>query len=715
MFRSVARKNVWLSFMAACSLLLSVQLVMAQEPDILELLINDNSYNFLHPEQRLPDKLATKAEPLYRRNLQQAKSADDDEKILFAASRLGWIILQKGDAAKALSYFQEGIAAAARLKKTEARALLHLQCGIAQQQLQKYQDASISYGEADQLTDPEEQPRIHAWLLAKQGECQVALKQPDLAEAYFLRAAKIYANKNHVLPAAVCLKGAGEAQLRKNEYIRAKESFEAAIRSIQPNKERELLAQLYRDLGLVDFKRNDFEAAIAGFNKSLGYDNQLLVHKLLKDAYLQAFTLYSFKDNFKKADFYHEKYRTLKDSLDVLPEIAGNKPDAQRALAEKEYIIELLQKQYEDVSSRSQSQQLELSSIITKTDLELQQKELALEEKTAELEVLTKEKAVRERDLARKELLITKQQHTRNILLAIAAFALILLFFMFNGYKSKKKSNQRLKATNSELEQTLQQLRATQDKLIQSEKMASLGQLTAGIAHEIQNPLNFVNNFSEGATELMDELSTINDPVEKEELMADLRESLQKIHHHGKRAEKIVKSMLQHSRQGSGEKELTDLNQLLRDAVHLAYHGTRATYKDFQCTIEETLASDLPKIAVVPQDLNRVFLNIANNAFYAMREATLASPGRKNIFSISSTSENSTVVLHLRDNGTGIPKEVAARIFQPFFTTKPTGQGTGLGLSMCYDIVTKIHQGSIELESVENEYSLFTIHLPTTN
>lgn len=298
------------------------------------------------------------------------------------------------------------------------------------------------------------------------------------------------------------------------------------------------------------------------------------------------------------------------------------------------------------------------------------------------------------------------------LLWVISACALIILLLLFNRYLLRKKLQSQLLSAHAEQEKTLQQLREIQDQLVHSEKRASLGQLSAGIAHEIQNPLNFVNNFTEGALGIADEIAETKDEQERNELVAELKISLEKIHEHGKRAERIVKSMLQHSRQGSGDKEITDLNQLILESVNLAYQGIRATHKDFQCAVEEDLNKGLPQAAILPQDISRVILNIANNAFYAIRERSQSETGFTGILKVSTELEEEWAVIRIRDNGYGIPKNIAERIFQPFFTTKPSGEGTGLGLSMSYDIITNNHKGQLSVASQPGEFTEFTIKLP---
>jgi signal transduction histidine kinase len=268
-----------------------------------------------------------------------------------------------------------------------------------------------------------------------------------------------------------------------------------------------------------------------------------------------------------------------------------------------------------------------------------------------------------------------------------------------------------------ELEYTLNELRTTQAQLIQSEKMASLGELTAGIAHEIQNPLNFVNNFSEVNTELISELEEERKKKNRnlkneDDILKDLKENEQKINHHGKRAEAIVKGMLQHSRSSTGKKELTDINALADEYLRLSYHGLRAKDKSFNATMETNFSPGIEPINVIPQDIGRVILNLINNAFYAVTEKKKQSGNDyQPIVSVSTRKINGNIELRVKDNGIGIPQKVLDKIFQPFFTTKPSGQGTGLGLSMSYDIV-KAHGGDLKVETEEGEGSAFIILIP---
>ncbi len=280
----------------------------------------------------------------------------------------------------------------------------------------------------------------------------------------------------------------------------------------------------------------------------------------------------------------------------------------------------------------------------------------------------------------------------------------------------------RLENAKESVETTLKELKATQNQLVQSEKMASLGELTAGIAHEIQNPLNFVNNFSEVSKELIEEMLEEMQKGDVEEVKAlaeDIIQNLIKIHHHGQRADGIVKGMLQHSRSGSGEKEPTDINALCDEYLRLAYHGLRAKDKSFNATMETNFDTSVGKIAVVSQDIGRVILNLITNAFYAVKEKSseaLAKEGDKYqpTVTVSTKKTKQGIEISVKDNGNGIPEAIKEKIFQPFFTTKPTGQGTGLGLSMSYDIVTKGHEGELTVKSQEGKGTEFTIRLPVS-
>jgi len=303
----------------------------------------------------------------------------------------------------------------------------------------------------------------------------------------------------------------------------------------------------------------------------------------------------------------------------------------------------------------------------------------------------------------------TTKNRIRTLSLVIGLGMLsVLAFVLYRNSRQKQKAN-------DVLEKTLADLKSTQSQLLQSEKMASLGELTAGIAHEIQNPLNFVNNFSEVSNELIDEM---NIEIEKGNfneaklISNDLKQNLEKINFHGKRADAIVKGMLQHSRSSNGVKEPTDINALADEYFRLAYHGLRAKDKSFNATMKTDFDQSIGKMNIVPQDIGRVILNLITNAFYVVNEKNkLGIENYEPIVSVSTKKSGHEILISVKDNGNGIPQKLIDKIFQPFFTTKPTGQGTGLGLSLSYDIV-KAHGGELKVETKEGVGAEFVIFLP---
>src|SRR6516225_9365287 len=295
---------------------------------------------------------------------------------------------------------------------------------------------------------------------------------------------------------------------------------------------------------------------------------------------------------------------------------------------------------------------------------------------------------------------------------------------IYSDITERKRSEAEIRAARDAAEAAYRDLKAAQASLIQAEKMASLGQLTAGIAHEIKNPLNFVNNFAHLSVELLDELKETAAPAinalgdekraEIDETIAMLTGNLEKIAEHGGRADGIVKSMLEHSRGSSGERRSVDLNGLIEEALNLAYHGGRAQDQSFNITLERDFAEAIAPIELVPQDITRVCLNLFSNGFYAAtkRQKQGSDPKFKPTLKVSTRDLGDAVEINIRDNGVGIPPEIKDKLFQPFFTTKPTGEGTGLGLSISYDIVTKEHGGTITADSQFGEFTEFTIRLP---
>jgi two-component system, NtrC family, sensor kinase len=342
-------------------------------------------------------------------------------------------------------------------------------------------------------------------------------------------------------------------------------------------------------------------------------------------------------------------------------------------------------------------------------------------EKTVAAENITFSDQEKEKELAAARL---KYQNQIKIIALAGGFiaALVIAFLLYRYNRARQRAFDLLKKQQEETirqkektDQALIHLKSTQSQLIQSEKMASLGELTAGIAHEIQNPLNFVNNFSEINAELMEEMENnfkSGNATDAFAIAETIKQNIEKVHAHGKRADAIVKSMLQHSRTSSGQKELVDINALADEYLRLSYQGFRSRDNSFHAKVKTDFDGSIGKITIIPQDISRVLVNIYNNAFYAVREKGLQSPnGYKPSILVATSKANGMVEITVKDNGRGIAENIRQKIFQPFFTTKPTGQGTGLGLSLAYDII-KAHGGKIEVESKENEGSEFVILLP---
>jgi len=376
------------------------------------------------------------------------------------------------------------------------------------------------------------------------------------------------------------------------------------------------------------------------------------------DAYYNLFVLNQERGDFKNALRYHLKYVAIKDSTFTI---------------EKAKQISELQEKYN------------------------------VDKKDFEIESLNQQNKIKASELK-------KQTILRNSLFGLAILLIILVAVVYNRFKIKVKSA-------DELNKAHHDLKSTQQQLIQQEKLASLGSLTAGIAHEIKNPLNFVTNFSQLSQELIDEFNESTDDEDKQDILKHLKSNLEKINHHGKRANSIVMSMLQHARGGEGEKQATDINQICNEFTDLSYQGMRAKIQDFNCSIEKKLDPNLPPINVIPQDISRVILNLLNNAFYASNErlVSLKASHQETDYNpkitVTTYLQQQNVIIKIRDNGSGIPAQVKEKIFEPFFTTKPSGEGTGLGLSICNDII-KAHGGTMKVESELNNFTEFIITIP---
>ncbi len=463
-------------------------------------------------------------------------------------------------------------------------------------------------------------------------------------------------------------------------------------------------AQYYADI-LKEFLKKYHDANLKGdtygllgniARKKKNYDEALYYYRLDEQNTMGIAWVYDEQNKADSAIYYAQK--TLNS--------AQERNDPRGILEGSQILV----RQYAKIDPVQSNKYLQLYTATKDTlfnaDKMKQLEEIRLNEQQQRYEYIGQEKAFRSRMI-------------QYALLGLVVLFFISALFFYRNNEVKKAANTELEKAYSELNATYETLKATQTQLIESEKLASLGELTAGIAHEIQNPLNFVNNFSELSVALVKDLKEELKRPEKDEayigeLFDDLSQNQEKINHHGKRASSIVKGMLEHSRASTGVKELTDINKLADEYLRLSYHGLRAKDKNFNADYELIIDENLPKIEVIPQDMGRVFLNLINNAFYAVNEKSKQNTegGYKPTVSVSTQHIDNQIIIKIKDNGTGMSERVRAKVFQPFFTTKPTGQGTGLGLSISYDIVTKGHGGTFDIKTKEGEFTEFIIQLP---
>ena len=511
-------------------------------------------------------------------------------------------------------------------------------------------------------------------LLNSRGVLADQLEDFETAHAYFKEAHTLATQTgNHEL-ALYSLSNSGLAYKRQNKSNLALETFNDVLAIAEErNSSAYVLANVYNNIGSTYAQLNQYSAAESAFENSIEYGLEAGVMYAVMESYRGLSDMYGESGNYRKEAENLKQYYTMKDSI---------------------------------FADESKNQLVRLEA-----DYQLEQKDNELLKRQAEIE---------------------QQKNQRNILMLIVIAAILLLSTLGIFYTRIRNKNRLLAQKNTqisnqkdEITDTLEDLKRTQAQLVQSAKLASLGELTAGIAHEIQNPLNFVNNFSELNEELINDLRVeLNEGniQEVDLILKNLSANEKKINHHGRRAEGIVRNMLQHSNLTSGDKILTDINQLVEEYTNLAYHSylsNLSTDKNgVQFEITQELHSDLPKIKVVPQELGRVLINLLNNAFYAVQERnkvdnlTTFRPQVSLKTSTNLTSDKEVIKIEVKDNGPGIPKENMEKVFQPFFTTKPTGNGTGLGLSLAYDIINS-HGGKLDFVSTKHDGTAFTITLPT--
>jgi two-component system NtrC family sensor kinase len=472
-----------------------------------------------------------------------------------------------------------------------------------------------------------------------------------------------------------------------------------------PVTAEDFVADSYSLEGHIQMDKKHYEVAISLIEKAL--DVSIRLKRVDNDeweAYRISTCYYNLDDHENALKYALLSQEVLnEDNIRLKKRLNSTFSDIYDALGNENLAYKHL-KIYKDLIKESED--IDIANVLMKAEVRS-----VIDRNQKEIDILEREQFIKEQQ--------NKNQRLWIISIAGALlFALILSSILFRNNKNRQKANLILQQQKEKVQETLVALKATQSQLIQSEKMASLGELTAGIAHEIQNPLNFVNNFSDVSQELMKEMYEEIDKGNQREALEignDIEQNLEKIHHHGQRASEIVKGMLQHSRSSSGVKELTDINTLADEYLRLAYNGLRAKDKTFNATLETNFDDKIGKIEIIPQDIGRVILNLITNAFHAVQEKssfTKASEDSKYepTVSVITKKVGNNIEIEIKDNGNGIPKEIIHKIFEPFFTTKPTGQGTGLGLSLSYDIV-KSQGGELQVETKEGMGTTFIIQL----
>lgn len=456
----------------------------------------------------------------------------------------------------------------------------------------------------------------------------------------------------------------------------------------------------YNNLGSVFGAIGQYDDALKNFLLSLDLKEESGNEKDIASSFVNIGSVYLKKGQFAEALKYEHKGMELAKEIGSLPDLT----DACEKLAEIYAAMGNYKQAYEYASKFKQLNDSLFNAEESRKITELQmQHEFNLKQ--------SEEKAEQDKKDSLQKAELKKQRIIRNASISGVIVLGIFIFILFRRFAEKKKNNLALTQANETLQSTLANLEATRSQLEQSEKMALLGQLTAGIAHEIRNPLNFVNNFSEISQELVDDFIDTKSDEERKSIAETLKKNFSKILEHGKRADRIVESMLEHKSGTSGQKIPTDINTLCDEDIALAYYSLRANKNDFNCTIRKDLASDLPLLPLIPQDIHRVLINIFNNSFDALIEKQKKDPSFLPEISITTRKNDLTIEILIRDNGQGIPSHLIDKIFQPFFTTKPTGQGTGLGLSLCYDII-RTHNGTITVKSELGKGTDVLIALP---
>lgn len=534
----------------------------------------------------------------------------------------------------------------------------------------------------------------------------VYLEQEDYSKArqYFHLALRAAEELNNPQEVANALRAFGRSYLRQKQLDSALHYYKRMYAIIEGKSYNRLHALLNSDYGQLQAQLGNSQLAMTFFKKSIFYAQSEAAFNVLNSSYLGIADLFRTSGQRDSAVYYAVKALEAAEQNNYRKGLL----DANKALSQV----------YEGNDDLLAFKFLKKATSINDS--------LFTAEKATQVQNMFFLEDQRKQTVENARIEYKNQLRFYFLVSALAIFFLAAIL-LYRNNRLKQRANTLLERQKIEIneqrnkaEQTLAHLKTTQTQLIQSEKMASLGELTAGIAHEIQNPLNFVNNFSEVNRELIEEMK---EEIEKgnfdeaKSIATNIEENEQKIIQHGRRADAIVKGMLQHSRTSTGQKEATDLNTLVDEYMRLSYHGLRAKDKSFNATMKTNLDASIGKVSIIPQDIGRVLLNLFNNAFYSVTEKRkkLGEPFQPLVSATTHLEKGDTkkIIIRIQDNGLGIPASVVDKIFQPFFTTKPTGQGTGLGLSLSYDII-KAHGGELKIETTKDEFAEFIIILPAS-
>ena len=634
-----------------------------------------------------------------------ANTSADSTKVLLMIDLAANYQFYDSDSALAVVEDATKLAQSTDYKRGELRAIcrkgeiLHLRGALPQALEAELRGIQLSqkYGYRD----------IEAECLTFLATIYLDLAEYRMAYHYLFRAKKIYDNIDIKLLFGSAqqippytLSSIGYAYEKLNMLDSAMYYYKAVF-SYPINYESQQRTDVLTRIGIVAMRKHNYTDAIKQFKEALSItqiSNDLLNRSICLS---QIALIFKEQKNVDSALYFAR-----------LAYESGEKSSYKTAILDAGILLASLYKQKGNLDSAFYYQQMAMNIKDSLFGLDKFQK--------IQLLALSEEQRVQQ---IKEEQVLYKTRIRQISLLFFVAIALLIVFILWRSNRQQKKANHSLNEKNVEIERqsenlrkTLFELKSTQSQLIQSEKMASLGELAAGIAHEIQNPLNFVNNFSEVSNELIDEMKeelSKGNYDDAKDIADDVKQNLEKITHHGKRAGDIVKGMLQHSRNSSSAaKEPTNINKLADEYLRLAYHGLRAKDKSFNATMKTDFDKSIGNINIIPQDIGRVLLNLYNNAFYAVNEKSKQrGQGYEPIVLVSTKRNEDKVLIRVKDNGNGISQKIVDKIYQPFFTTKPTGQGTGLGLSLSYDII-KAHGGEIKLETKEYKGSEFIIQIP---